>query len=58
MLEVVCHERLEFRAVFGGYVFQAAVDRVAEVGERVVVAAVKDVSFEELPEPFDEVEVG
>ena len=44
--------------MFGGNVFQVAVDCGAEVGERVVVAAVEDVSFDELPEPLDQVEVG
>jgi len=58
LLEVVGHERLEFLAVFAGDVFEAAVDRVAEIGKCVVVASVKDVSFDELPEPFDQVEVG
>jgi len=58
LLEIVGHERLEFLAVFGRDLIQTAVDRGAEFGEGVVVAAVEHVSFDELPQAFDEVEVG
>jgi len=58
LLEIVGHERLEFRAVFGRDVIQATVDRGTEFGEGVVVAAVEHVAFDELPQAFDQVEVG
>jgi len=58
LLELVSHEGLKFFAVFAGDVCEATVDRVAKVGERIVVAAVKDIAFDEFPEPLDQVEVG
>ena len=49
---------MEFLTVFAGDVCEAPVEGVAEVGERIVVAAVKDIAFEKFPEPLDQVEVG
>ena len=58
MLEIVGHEELEFLAVFDRDVCESTVDRGAEIGERIVVAAVKDIAFDEFPEPLDQDEVG
>ena len=51
------HECGEFGSVLGGNLVEAAVDGVAEVGERFVVTTVKDIALDELPQAFDEVEV-
>ena len=58
MLELAGHEELEFLAVFDRDVCEATVDRGAEIGERIVVAAVKDIAFDKFPESLDQVEVG
>jgi len=38
-------------------VCEATVDRGAEIGERIVVAAVKDIAFDEFPESLDQIEL-
>ena len=57
MLEVVGHEGGELGAVFGRDVVEAAVDGAAEFGEVVVVTTVKHVAFDELPQPFDQIQI-
>jgi len=43
--------------MFGRNVFHAAVDGFAEFGEGVVVSAVENVAFDELPKSFDQVQI-
>ena len=43
--------------MFGRNVFHAAVDGFAEFGEGVVVSAVENVAFDELPQSFDQVQI-
>ena len=41
----------------GWNLFQAAVDGLAEFGEGVVVSTVEHVTFDEFPEPFDQIQI-
>lgn len=52
------HEGFEFRAVGGRELIQAVVDGGSEIGEGVVMAAVQGFFLEELPQAFDQVQVG
>ena len=41
----------------GWNLFQAAVDGLAEFGEGLVVSTVEHVTFDEFPEPFDQIQI-
>ena len=51
------HESCQSASVFGRNIFQAAINGLAEFGEGVVVSGVEDISFDEFPQSFDQVEI-
>ena len=52
------HERGELEEVFGGDVVETTVVDATELGEVVVVATVEHVAFDELPQAFDQSQIG
>ena len=57
-LEIVCHEGCESITVFGWDVCETAINCFAKFDEVIAVSAVEHVAFDELPQTFNQVEVG
>ena len=58
MLEIERHQRLQLFGVGGRKAVEGLFDGGSKVGERRMVAAVEGATFDELPQAFDQVQVG